>query len=131
MNSLFHKLIMLMLKATEVFAPPPHWCCCSRGLERLRWAETELRAVGRPPKCGSARRLSVEGRWGFGRTLRLAVNSGQRVAREIVSFAIIWNLFFLVNPTSISLCVFLECYLSNELLVTNFQKTRGVFVFCR
>lgn len=60
MNSLFHKLITLMLKATEVFARLHCWYFCSKGLEQLRRAETELHAVGRPPTGTSAERLSVK-----------------------------------------------------------------------
>lgn len=134
MNSLFHKLITLLLKATEVFACLHRWYFCSKGLEQLRWAETELHAVGRPPKGTSAQRLSVKVGGFFVQTLRLNVNSRKRVTREILSCAVIWNLFlgFLVNPISISLYnVFLECYLSVELLVTLiFRETRGFcFVF--
>lgn len=135
MNSLFHKLITLMLKATEVFARLHCWYFRSKGLEQLRRAETELRAVGRAPTGTSAERLSVKVGGFFVQTLRLAVNSGKRVKREILSSAVIWNLLlvFLVNPIFISLyTVFLECYLSVELLVTNFHSNKGFFcfVFC-
>ena len=76
----------------------------------------------RTPHCGQAsERLSAKVGGVFVQTLGLTVNGGKRVTREILSFAVIWNLFlvFLENPISISLChVFLGCYLSIELLVT-------------
>lgn len=132
MNSLFHKLIML--KATEAFACLHRWYCCSKGLERLRWAETKLHAVGRPPKDTSAQRLSVKVGGFFVQTLKLTVNSGKRVTREILSFAVIWNLFLVFSSESY-LSFTVSCFsgvLPERRAACNsliFRETRS-FLFC-
>jgi len=124
MNSLFHKLSTPRLKAAEVFARRHRLRFCGRGLGQLRWAEAELRAAGSPPSG------TRPGGWVLVQTI--AAPCEERYEGSAASCCCVEPALGFCRESYLCFMynVFLECYLSVELLVTLiFRETRGV-LFC-